>query len=202
MRRLRKKRISLAISIFESLRSKRRTLTAEWAEGDINDPNLVQQVTDIMANGGQMQIEYNGEWKIIEPYGWNSSKAGNVLLMCYKDTGEVRSYRLDRITNVQFDSDSFDSSQYGLGNDDEQESFNEFDVPELKDENYNDEQNQEETPFDEAIEVLEQVNDEFIVDDLRQQNQEDKFEPVKEDQYNPSDLEQFQSEDQSEDQIV
>lgn len=192
MKRLIKKRVSLAHMAFNRIRRK-RLVFAEWVPGDINDPNLVQQVTDIMASGGQMQIEYNGEWKTIEPYGWNSSKAGNVLLMCYKDTGEVRSYRLDRITDVQFDTDVLDLSQYGL--DPESENAEEIDgveVPSIddgtNDYSFEDVDKEVETPFDGAIDVLEQVDDEYMIEDLRQvDNQEftdlEEFEPASIDDY-------------------
>lgn len=206
MKRLRKKAASLVKITFESLR-RRRQITAEWVAGDINDPNLVQQITDMMATGGQMQIEYSGEWKTIEPYGWNSSKDGNVLLMCYKDTGEVRSYRLDRMTNVQFDSSVLDLSQYGLAPENEEEQVEEIDgveVPTL-DENENefgtDDSQQQDTPFEGAIDVLEQVDDEFKVEDFRQLDSTDDFEPTTEDDFNPMEEQQPTEDQQIDDQM-
>lgn len=150
----------LARSARESFRVRRLMRLAEWVDVDVNDPGLVQQVTDIMASGGQIQIQYQGEWKLISPYGWNSSKEGNVLLMCYKDTGEVRSYRLDRIEAVQIDSsqvtdnsmdDSLDSLDTGL---DDSNTTEEFDVPEENNEQ-NELEPQNELPFDDAMNILE-----------------------------------------------
>lgn len=82
----------------------KRKLMAEWTPVDPNSEDVVQIVTDAMAAGTQIQIEYEGSgWRLIQPYGWNTSKDGNILLMCYKDTGEVRSYRLDRVQQVLID---------------------------------------------------------------------------------------------------
>jgi hypothetical protein len=164
MKRLASKRTILAQRIFYDLRAKRRILLAEWIPGDINDPNTVQNITDVMAGGGAMQVEYNGEWKTIYPYGWNSSKVGNVLLMCYKDTGEVRSYRLDRITNIQFDDSTIDPTMLGTGDESgdvsmENSQFEEdgVEVPTLPEEEQqpiDDSNQQQELPFDDAIDAL------------------------------------------------
>lgn len=82
----------------------KKKIIAEWTPVDPSSQDVVQIVTDAMAAGTQIQIEYEGSgWRLIQPYGWNSSKDGNILLMCYKDTGEVRSYRLDRIIQVLVD---------------------------------------------------------------------------------------------------
>ena len=141
-------------------KTNKKTLYAEWQEGDINDPNMIQYITDVMANGGQMQIEYNGEWKTILPYGWNSSKDGNVLLMCYKDTGEVRSYRLDRMTDIQYDSDTIDFSLYEGGENDGEENID-LDYPTLPDEELEVDNNGSETPFDGALDALERADKEI-----------------------------------------
>ena len=82
----------------------KRKIIAEWVPVDPNSEDIVQVITDAMAAGTQIQIEYEGSgWRLIQPYGWNSSKDGNILLMCYKDTGEIRSYRLDRVLQVLVD---------------------------------------------------------------------------------------------------
>lgn len=82
----------------------RRKIIAEWVPVDPNSEDIVQIITDAMAAEAQIQIEYEGSgWRLIQPYGWNSSKEGNILLMCYKDTGEIRSYRLDRVLQVLVD---------------------------------------------------------------------------------------------------
>lgn len=82
----------------------KKKIIAEWTPVDPSSQDIVQVVTDAMAAGTQIQIEYEGSgWRLIQPYGWNSSKDGNILLMCYKDTGEIRSYRLDRVLQVLVD---------------------------------------------------------------------------------------------------
>jgi hypothetical protein len=169
LKRLRKKLATLVQRDFRKRRTNRRLLFAEWVPADINDPNIIQYVTDVMSSGGNVQIEYNGEWKTIAPYGWNSSKEGNVLLMCYKDTGEVRSYRLDRITNVQFDSDTMDTSMFAPGGEEDGSTDSEeimvdgLEVPTLPEEQqFGEDQGPKapESPFETAIETLEDASDE------------------------------------------
>ena len=81
-----------------------KEIIADWKPFDINDPNLVQEITNIMAANAQMQINYlNSGWRLISPYGWATSKDGNILLMAYKETGEIRSYRFDHILEVLID---------------------------------------------------------------------------------------------------
>lgn len=82
----------------------KRKIFAEWQQIQLSDPDLIQYLTDAMTYGYSVQIDYNGGgWRTIQPYGWNSSKDQNILLMAYKDTGEVRSYRLDRIDDLYID---------------------------------------------------------------------------------------------------
>lgn len=130
---------------------KRLIKTSEWIDMSVNDPDAVQTITDVMANGGQIQIQYNEEWKLISPYGWNTSKEGNVLIMCYKDTGEVRSYRLDRIEALQIDSAYI--SESNSTNEDNQESIEQFDIPNNT-ETLENEQPESDLPFDDHIEIL------------------------------------------------
>lgn len=85
----------------------KRLIFAEWTQISPTDPETIQQLTDAMTYGNPVQINYEGSgWRTIQPYGWNTSKDGNILLMCYKDTGEVRSYRMDRIDDIFIDTDS------------------------------------------------------------------------------------------------
>lgn len=85
----------------------KRLVFAEWTQINPTDSETIQQLTDAMTYGNPVQINYEGSgWRTIQPYGWNTSKDGNVLLMCYKDTGEVRSYRMDRIEDIYIDMDS------------------------------------------------------------------------------------------------
>ena len=91
----------------------KRIVLGEWTQINPTDPETIQQLTDAMTYGYPVQINYEGSgWRTIQPYGWNTSNqqadgsGGNVLLMCYKDTGEVRSYRMDKIQDIFIDFDS------------------------------------------------------------------------------------------------
>ena len=72
----------------------------------IND-EAVSLITDSMANGLTIDIDYTGSGmrNNILPYGWSTSKAGDLLIMCYKSTGEIRSYRYDRINQLFIEDD-------------------------------------------------------------------------------------------------
>ena len=81
----------------------KREILADWKSINIEDPNLIQIITNTMAANAQMQINYlNSGWRLISPYGWATSKDGNILLMAYRDS-MIRSYRLDRILEVLID---------------------------------------------------------------------------------------------------
>lgn len=85
----------------------RRKILAEWQQINISDPDVYQYLTDAMLYGYAVQINYEGSgWRNIQPYGWNTSKDGNNLLMSYRDNGEIRSYRLDRILDLYIDYDN------------------------------------------------------------------------------------------------
>jgi predicted DNA-binding transcriptional regulator YafY len=95
---------------------------------------------------------------LILPYGWYSSKEGNVLLMCYKvDTNEVRSYRLDRIISVEV-NDSLMNTQ----NEDNTtvNNPNDFEIPEIPDIDEILNLSENELPYDEGIEYLTNGGDE------------------------------------------
>lgn len=133
---------------------------AEWQNVDINDPDLIQIITDVMASGTQMQLDYEGSgWRLIQPYGWNTSQDGNILIMCYKDTGEIRSYRLDRVLDILVD-DSLIMNQPIDDNSLEIEdyTYDDFKLPQLPDidsilEESENEQGQE-LPYGDAMENL------------------------------------------------
>lgn len=112
MKRLLKKKARAVRTAFEIKRTQRRIHLAQWVTKNVRDSDTIQYITDTMAVGGPLRIEYLGEWRLIYPYGWKATKSGNVLLMCYKDTGEVRGYRLDRITSVGFDSETIGITGY------------------------------------------------------------------------------------------
>jgi predicted DNA-binding transcriptional regulator YafY len=144
----------------------KRMIVADWQPIDINSGNVVQIITDAMAMQQQIQINYlNSGWRLILPYGWNSSKDGNVLLMCYKDTGEVRSYRLDRVLELLVDDSLLQNEntqtldENGLYEvQDYKISPENFEIPPLPNQEEVLEQSESEqgreSPYDEALEVL------------------------------------------------
>lgn len=115
------------------LLKRKRYFTAKWNPIDMDHGNPLQVLTDAMTYNATVQINYrNSGWRTILPYGWNSSKEGNVLLMCYKDTGEIRSYRLDRINDLLI-NDSLLEMMPGDRPDEPSMhlSFNDFKIPTL-----------------------------------------------------------------------
>lgn len=151
---------------------------AEWVSLDQSQGDAIQIITDNMAMGTQIQIDYEGSgWRLIQPYGWNTSKEGNILLMCYKDTGEIRSYRYDRINQILIDDSQLENEPV-FNNDPnsmyEIEDYNmeDFEIPDLPnmDQIIKDTENEvgSELPFDEALDYLD--NDFVNFDDNNEFN--------------------------------
>lgn len=85
---------------------------AELKKVDIDD-NTIQYITDSMANNLPIQIQYDGSgWRTIQPYSFTTSQDNNILIMCYKQDGSIRSYRLDRIEQL-FVEDALISADTG-----------------------------------------------------------------------------------------
>ena len=85
---------------------------AELKKVNIDD-NTIQYITDSMANNLPIQIQYEGSgWRTIQPYSFTTSQDNNILVMCYKQDGSVRSYRLDRIEQL-FVEDALISADTG-----------------------------------------------------------------------------------------
>ena len=85
---------------------------AELKKVNIDD-NTIQYITDSMANNLPIQIQYEGSgWRTIQPYSFTTSQDNNILVMCYKQDGSVRSYRLDRIEQL-FVEDSLINADTG-----------------------------------------------------------------------------------------
>lgn len=85
---------------------------AELKKVDIDD-NTIQYITDSMANNLTIQIQYEGSgWRTIQPYSFTTSQDNNILVMCYKQDGSIRSYRLDRIEQL-FVEDALISADTG-----------------------------------------------------------------------------------------
>lgn len=177
IRRLRKTLASRIINSFRDIRNKRRYVFAEWVPMEANDPDVIQHTTNVMALGGAMQIEYqDGGIRTIYPYGWNTSKDGNVLIMCYKDDGGVRSYRFDRINQFIFDDSTIEKGEeMGEAQQEQTQDSQEEEVqnPTLDVQDYGEEDSedtlpqlpqvpqennqldvQQPSPFDEAIDTL------------------------------------------------
>ena len=140
----------------------KKEIIAEWKPFDINDPNLVQEITNIMAANAQMQINYlNSGWRLISPYGWATSKDGNILLMAYRDS-MIRSYRLDRILEVLIDDSLLVEIEEGPKELFEIEDYNakpeEYEIPLLPniDEvlETSEQEIGQEMPFDESLQYI------------------------------------------------
>jgi predicted nucleotidyltransferase component of viral defense system len=60
------------------------------------------------ANRLCINLHYNNKWRLIEPYSLRRSMDGNLLLYAVKhESGEPRSYRVDRIQGVQVSTTAF-----------------------------------------------------------------------------------------------
>ena len=145
----------------------RKRILAEWVPVDVDSNDFLQLLTDAMAYNTSVQINYRGSgWRSILPYGWNSSKDGNILLMCYKDTGEIRSYRVDRIYDLLVNNDILTLD------DEDNMSFQDFQIPQLPnlDEIVDETEKEidEEMPFDDAMEALttDEIPEEYQEEDL------------------------------------
>ena len=151
----------------------KRQITADWKSIDISNLDSVLQVlTNAMTYNSPVRIQYQGSgWRTISPYAWNTSQEGNVVVMCYKDTGEIRAYSLDKISNILVDdaASTFDLPQ-------EIVNFEDFEIPQLPEE---EKKPSEELPYDQALqtlttnEVIEETPDkEEVAEDFGDENAE------------------------------
>ena len=137
----------------------KKIITAQWNPVDIKNDDILQILTDAMAYNATVQINYRGSgWRTIQPYGWNSSSAGNVLLMCHKNTGEIRSYRIDKIHDLLIE-DSLLDDMPGDRPHEPTVTFQDFQMPTLPNldqiiEETEAEEGNEELPYDEALKML------------------------------------------------
>jgi len=68
----------------------------------------LEQIRFAGANHLLVELRYQGTWRLIEPYALRRSQAGNLLVYGIKvATGEIRSYRVDRIQGVRVMNTSF-----------------------------------------------------------------------------------------------
>lgn len=139
---------------------------AELKKVDIDD-NTIQYITDSMANNLPIQIQYEGSgWRTIQPYSFTTSQDNNILVMCYKQDGSIRSYRLDRIEQL-FVEDALISADTGAeftedgGNNHSNPS--DYEIPYLPE--YDDilemSEAEESEPFNDALEDIESA-DNFV----------------------------------------
>lgn len=71
-------------------------------------PVPLESVRFAAANRLCVNLRYQGSWRLIEPYSLRRTKDGNLLLCTIKhETGEPRSYRVDRIEGVEVSTTSF-----------------------------------------------------------------------------------------------
>ena len=71
-------------------------------------PVPLESVRFAAANRLCVNLRYQGSWRLIEPYSLQRTKDGNLLLCTIKhETGEPRSYRVDRIEDVEVSTTPF-----------------------------------------------------------------------------------------------
>lgn len=144
---------------------KRLIKKSELVNVDINDENLIQYITNCMANKSVLEIDYQGSGiRNILPYGWYESKEGNSLLMCYKtSTNEVRSYRLDKINSFKIDSSNIDNYK--------ENNIQDFNIPEIVDIDDIIEKTEKELPYNQALDYLDNSSDTLIVPETMEEFQ-------------------------------
>jgi hypothetical protein len=129
----------------------------------IND-EAVSLITDSMANGLTIDIDYTGSGmrNNILPYGWSTSKAGDLLIMCYKSTGEIRSYRYDRINQLFIEDDLIQAYESPPETEQQEETIpNDYVIPPLPNIDEILQLSENETPdepYAEAVDILENVD--------------------------------------------
>lgn len=151
-----------------------KKILAEWQELDLYDPDLMNVLNDAMMEQTPIELNYEGSGtRDVVPYAFTQTKDGNVLLNVYKDTGEIRRYRFDRINNIWIDSNDLQ----------EEENYN----------GVNNVEQQYEQPQEEIQEEVPQYND----PDLNGENVEVKSEEEIYDTniFNEDQVEDFEKED-------
>ena len=154
-----------------------KKIFSEWQELNLYDPNLMNILNDAMINQIPIELNYEGSGtRDVIPYAFTQTKDGNILLNVYKDTGEIRRYRFDRINNIWIDNtDQYEEESYEQNNNEQE--FMEEDYNNIYNEQYNEEYNEEIPMYDDPelnnsnqqqISQEEPIYDEQIFD----QNQE------------------------------
>ena len=169
-------RLNKKCNYFKKVASLKK-IFSEWQELNLYDPNLMNILNDAMINQIPIELNYEGSGtRDVIPYAFTQTKDGNILLNVYKDTGEIRRYRFDRINNIWIDStDQYEEESYEQNNNEQE--FMEEDYNNMYNEQYNEEYNEEIPTYDDPelnnsnqqqISQEEPIYDEQIFD----QNQE------------------------------
>lgn len=169
-------RLNKKCNYFKKVASLKK-IFSEWQELNLYDPNLMNILNDAMINQIPIELNYEGSGtRDVIPYAFTQTKDGNILLNVYKDTGEIRRYRFDRINNIWIDNtDQYEEESYEQNNNEQE--FMEEDYNNIYNEQYNEEYNEEIPMYDDPelnnsnqqqISQEEPVYDEQIFD----QNQE------------------------------
>ena len=169
-------RLNKKCNYFKKVASLKK-IFSEWQELNLYDPNLMNILNDAMINQIPIELNYEGSGtRDVIPYAFTQTKDGNILLNVYKDTGEIRRYRFDRINNIWIDStDQYEEESYEQNNNEQE--FIEEDYNNMYNEQYNEEYNEEIPMYDDPelnnsnqqqINQEEPIYDEQIFD----QNQE------------------------------
>ena len=90
----------------------RETIDEAWLPPSMvhawHAPVPLESVRFAAANRLCVNLRYQGSWRLIEPYSLRRTKDGNLLLCTIKhETGDPRSYRVDRIEGVEVSTVSF-----------------------------------------------------------------------------------------------
>ena len=144
-------RLNKKCNYFKKVASLKK-IFSEWQELNLYDPNLMNILNDAMINQIPIELNYEGSGtRDVIPYAFTQTKDGNILLNVYKDTGEIRRYRFDRINNIWIDNtDQYEEESYEQSyeqNNNEQE-FMEEDYNNMYNEQYNEEYNEEIPMYD------------------------------------------------------
>lgn len=169
-------RLNKKCNYFKKVASLKK-IFSEWQELNLYDPNLMNILNDAMINQIPIELNYEGSGtRDVIPYAFTQTKDGNILLNVYKDTGEIRRYRFDRINNIWIDNtDQYEEESYEQNNNEQE--FMEEDYNNIYNEQYNEEYNEEIPMYDDPelnnsnqqqISQEEPIYDEQIFD----QNQE------------------------------
>jgi len=161
------------------------------------DDGAIQYLTDSMANGLLIQIEYQGSgWRTVQPYSFTTSKDNNLLIMCYKADGSVRSYRFDRIEQLYIDEALIQNSDVPE-NEDKRPNLSDFEIPYLPeyDEILELSENESGEPFQDGLDSIEegQTFEPQPIEDENDKKESDENDEV----VNDNDSEEIQDNDES-----